>query len=366
MTNANEPSTNVDAARQDREPPCEQLLEGLLAEYDETLAGNSGPTLPAEMELPTDMLPELRGLQDCLMKLHSAARHGHLAHWATTPSGGELVAESSAERPVDLVAGERIGRFCLVRELGRGGYGVVFLAHDPSLQREVALKVPRPEALVAPDLRRRFLREARAAARVQHPHLVPVHEIGDDGALVYLISPYCRGPSLARWLRGQERPVAVRDAARLVADLADGLDAAHHERVLHRDIKPGNVLLEPTAADRESGSSSDSLPLSSYVAKLNDFGLAKLEDAGEDETHSSVRLGTPAYMSPEQASGARARSVRGRISTPWERSFTSCSRVDRRLWAKAIQRRLRRSRPVSPSRHRNCVSDCRATWKQSV
>ena len=96
----------------------------------------------------------------------------------------------------------RLGRFVLERELGRGGLGIVYLAHDPQLGRKVALKIPRFEALLDDDLRRRFLREAEAAARLNHPHLVALHEVGEDGTTCYLASEYCPGPTLAQWLSG--------------------------------------------------------------------------------------------------------------------------------------------------------------------
>src|SRR4051794_34018664 len=98
------------------------------------------------------------------------------------------------------------GRFEILRELGRGGFGVVFLAIDPTLGRKVALKVPRPEALIAPEIRRRFLREAEASSRLDHPHIVPVYEVGQEGAVSYIASAYCEGITLAEWLRQRTEP----------------------------------------------------------------------------------------------------------------------------------------------------------------
>ena len=139
---------------------------------------------------------------------------------------------------------KQFGRFSIVRELGRGGFGVVFLAEDLVLGRQVALKVPRPEVLVTPEVRRRFLREAEAASRLDHPHIVPVYEVGEEGPICYIASAYCEGLTLAQWLRLQTAPVPVRVACRLVAVLAAAVAHAHERGILHRDLKPGNILLQ--------------------------------------------------------------------------------------------------------------------------
>ena len=119
------------------------------------------------------------------------------------------------------------GRFSIVRELGRGGFGVVFLAEDRTLRRQVALKVPRPEVLVTPEVRRRFLREAEAASRLDHPNIVPVFEVGEQGPICFIASTYCEGQTLAQWLRSQAAPVPIRLACRLVATLAAAVAHAH-------------------------------------------------------------------------------------------------------------------------------------------
>src|SRR5207237_7023323 len=119
-----------------------------------------------------------------------------------------------------------LGPFRVRRELGRGGWGVVFLAWDRRLRRRVALKVPRPEVLLSPGLQRRFLREARAAAGLDHPNLVPVFEAGEEGGVCYIASAYCPGPTLARWLLGRKELVPARTAAALVAHLAEGVQDA--------------------------------------------------------------------------------------------------------------------------------------------
>src|SRR5438270_532573 len=126
-----------------------------------------------------------------------------------------------------------IGRFRVRSRLGAGRFGVVYLADDPQLGRPVALKLPRFDVLESPDLRARFVREAQAASRFDHPNLVAVYEADDDGLLCWFSMAYVDGPTLAEWLRAQTAPVPVRDAARLVATLAAALQHAHERAVLH-------------------------------------------------------------------------------------------------------------------------------------
>jgi WD40 repeat protein len=187
-----------------------------------------------------------------------------------------------------------LGRFEVVEELGAGGFGFVVRARDRLLGREVALKMPLPERLLGPGDVSRSLREARAAARLDHPNIVRVHDAGELGPLGYFIaSEFCEGPNLRRWLRARSEPVPARLAARWAAALADAVQHAHDRGILHRDIKPDNVILTPGSAPGE------------FTPRLTDFGLAKvIEDAGE-ETRSEARAGTPHYMAPEQVTGRR-------------------------------------------------------------
>jgi Leucine-rich repeat (LRR) protein len=181
---------------------------------------------------------------------------------------------------------------------------VVFLAEDPTLQRLVALKVPRPAVLDDPDLRARFLTEARAAARLDHPNIVPVYEAGESGPLCWIASAYCPGTTLAQWLSEHPGPVAPRPAAALVALIADALQHAHERGIVHRDLKPSNLLLVPCAAGPNAAPvPADDLGL---VPRLTDFGLAKLVEADASRTGPGVVLGTAAYMAPEQAAGQPA------------------------------------------------------------
>jgi WD40 repeat protein len=147
-------------------------------------------------------------------------------------------------------------------------------------------------------LHERFQREARAAARLTHPNIVPVFEIGEAGPTYYIASAYIAGQSLAEWLRSRTTPVPVTTAASIVAPLAEAMHYAHAQGVLHRDLKPANVLLEP----REGEAGEYALT----AGKITDFGLAKLLDLQDNETRAGAIIGTPAYMSPEQAKADQA------------------------------------------------------------
>jgi eukaryotic-like serine/threonine-protein kinase len=173
-------------------------------------------------------------------------------------------------------APRQFGRFSIVRELGRGGFGVVFLAEDPKLRRQVALKVPRAEVLALASIRRRFRREAEAASRLDHPNIVPVYEMGEEGPVLYIASAYCEGPTLAEWLRQRTTRMSWSDAARLAAVLAGAVAHAHGRGILHRDLKPSNILL-PRGEDTASANGGSGRGLD-FVPRICDFGLAKLLD----------------------------------------------------------------------------------------
>jgi tetratricopeptide (TPR) repeat protein len=181
-------------------------------------------------------------------------------------------------------SGRKLGRFELMNRVGVGAFGTVYKARDPELDRVVAIKVPRAGCLHGPEDMDRFLREARSVAQLSHPSIVAVHEVGQHGGVPYLVSEFIRGVTLADLLTGR-RP-SPGEAARIVRAVAEALAYAHQRGVIHRDIKPSNILLD----DRG-------------VPRLTDFGLAK-RDAGEVTITSEGQvLGTPAYMSPEQARG---------------------------------------------------------------
>ncbi len=183
-------------------------------------------------------------------------------------------------------------------EIGRGGMGVVFSARDLKLKRRVAIKVLPPELAFRGEIRTRFLREAETAARLSHPHIVPIHAVGEAGDLVYFVMAYVDGESLAARLRRRKR-LPPEEVRRIMKETADALGIAHATGVIHRDIKPDNILLEGTRRR----------------VVVTDFGIAKaLSEAGAGTlTGTGVVIGTPAYMSPEQAAGEREIDARSDI-----------------------------------------------------
>jgi WD40 repeat protein len=195
--------------------------------------------------------------------------------------------------------------------LGRGGMGVVYKARQTALNRVVALKMILHAEYAGTDERQRFQTEAEVVARLQHPHVVQIYEVGAAAGVPYFSLEYCGGGSLADQLDGT--PWQAKPAARLVEVLAGAVDAAHRVGVVHRDLKPGNVLLAVSdrSADnvslRDGGAESTPLserPLTEWVPKVTDFGLAKRLDA-QPLTQTGAVVGTPSYMAPEQAGGRK-------------------------------------------------------------
>src|SRR5256714_6635892 len=182
--------------------------------------------------------------------------------------------------------------YTLEGEIGRGGMGVVFNARDERLKRRVAVKVLPPELAFREEIRLRFLREAETAARLSHPHIVPIHSVGEgpDG-LVYFVMAYVDGESLGAKLKRRGR-LAPDEARRIMQETADALGAAHALGISHRDVEPDNILLEGSRGR----------------VVVTDFGIAKALSSTTGSatlTATGVAIGTPHYMSPEQAAGDR-------------------------------------------------------------
>jgi len=179
----------------------------------------------------------------------------------------------------------RLGRYDVERMVGAGGFGIVFKAHDSELRRVVALKVLAPHLMSSGAAKKRFAREAQAAAAIVHEHVTPIYDVVSDDRACYLVMQYIAGQSLQDRV-DQLGPLPVEDVLRIGSQIASGLDAAHEQGVVHRDVKPANILLEESV-DR---------------VLISDFGLARTADDA-NLTRSGVITGTPHYMSPEQASG---------------------------------------------------------------
>lgn len=196
----------------------------------------------------------------------------------------------------------RLGKYVCERLLGSGGFGAVFEARDTILNRPVALKVPRVETILSYAARHRFLREARACATLQHPNIVSVYETieSPEAAIVYEL---CDGGTL-RDLASDESPSLTEEQIiRLMIALASGLQHAHQRGILHRDIKPSNVLL--CSANEDSSVAVIELGGRELIPKLTDFGLAKIIEDHDEDTHTGTIMGTPGFMSPEQAEARR-------------------------------------------------------------
>ena len=196
-----------------------------------------------------------------------------------------------ADKPLAARLGEALGdAYTIEGEVGRGGMGVVYRARDERLQRRVAIKVLPPELAFQKDIRERFTREAQTAAKLSHPHIVPIHTVGEGQGLVYFVMGYVDGESVAGRIRRRGK-LPVEEARRIMSETADALSAAHALSIIHRDIKPDNILLEGSRGR----------------VMVTDFGIAKAlsSSSGATLTGAGVAIGTPAFMSPEQAAGER-------------------------------------------------------------
>jgi len=186
---------------------------------------------------------------------------------------------------------EQIGRYVILRTLGRGAMGVVYLARDPQIERELALKTIRfdtgEKGFSAEEAKARFLKEARISGRLQHPHIVTVFDVGEDQGTLFLAMELVQGGSFSQRL-SDPAGFPLRDRIRVIAEVAEALAHAHERGVLHRDVKPANILLTPTLS-----------------AKVTDFGIGKLLTGDTELTSTGQMVGSPAYMSPEQIKGEK-------------------------------------------------------------
>ncbi len=271
---------SVDVAKSSKGDEFDSQYDEQLAVLLTSLADRIQKGEPVDLESECKAHPaiagELRSLWGTLMVTQAIGVNSSSASEEPWPTSRSDWSPTDFPRP--------FGEYELLEELGRGGMGLVYLASQPRLGRQVALKMILRDSLATPQDRVRFRSEAEALAKLEHPGIVPIYEVGEVDGTPFFSMQYIRGTTLSAML--QNGPISQREAARWIAQMARALHFAHERGVLHRDIKPSNILVD------ELGN-----------ARLTDFGLAKQIDANESLTGTGAVLGTPAYMSPEQASG---------------------------------------------------------------
>jgi serine/threonine-protein kinase len=209
---------------------------------------------------------------------------------ATPPRAAQKLSTLPGAKPDDKQF-TQVGRYRILEHLGRGGMATVYKAHDPSIGRDVAIMFRHASLSEDAECRTRFLREARAAGGLSHPNIVVVHDVGEIEGRPYMAMEMLQGASLAEELE-QNKRLMVRDVVSIGIQLARALDYAHSKGVIHRDIKPGNIMRE-----RANG-----------AVKVTDFGIAHVDESasvGEQRTRVGDVIGTPQYMSPEQTRGEK-------------------------------------------------------------
>jgi len=180
---------------------------------------------------------------------------------------------------------QKIGRYEVERTLGRGGMAVVYLAFDPYIKRQVAVKLLSRQLTADPLFRARFQKEAQVIAVLESPTIVPIYDFGEHEEQPYIVMAYMPGGTLRRRLA--DGPLEAGQLVQIIERVTQALDTAHAQNIIHRDLKPGNILFNAQGE-----------------ALLSDFGIAKVIEAAATQTGSGI-IGTPAYMSPEQASGVK-------------------------------------------------------------
>ena len=270
----------------EKQDPIEQGLHEIIADY--LTADESGRPLDRQAWLAAhpEFADELREFLDDHERLLRAVRCQHPTGDSSRPIDGEPGETIAWEMPgIIHPAGSMIAHYEIIKELDRGGMGIVFRARDTRLDRQVALKMIRAGELATQEEIDRFLAEAQAAAGLEHPGIVPVYDVGEFQGRQYIAMRLIDGETLAARLR--RGPLPVRQAALLVRKIATAVEFAHRHGVIHRDLKPANILLDQGEE-----------PL------ITDFGLAKRLESNKGLTLSGQILGTPAFMAPEQATGA--------------------------------------------------------------
>ena len=229
--------------------------------------------------------PELRSLVDAL--LFAYQRMGNLLNDPLLATNGAGPPSLTVSGHI-LTAGHKLGRYTVIEPIGSGGMGAVYRARDEKLERVVAIKILSPGLVTGDESRRRFRKEALALAKLSHPHIAAVYDVGEQDGVDYLVMECVPGQTLAAKLKNG--PLSIEDATLIVLQIAGALEEAHEHGVIHRDLKPANVMITPKGH-----------------AKVLDFGIAKLLAPLTPDATASIEtgfiIGTPLYMSPEQAKG---------------------------------------------------------------
>ncbi|MFM7036005.1 MAG: serine/threonine-protein kinase [Planctomycetia bacterium] len=273
------------------DPAREELLASLLAELSE----QRGPAAQASLERMVaehpDLAGQLRELFAAMMVTDAVVEHSTIFEHGVASANGGMAPPRPAHGGGGFVPGAsplpaRLGDYTLLEEIGRGGMGVVYRAVQESLDRTVAVKMLLRRDLASQADLARFRSEAEAAARLDHPGIVSILEVGEHDGTPFYSMQFIAGTTLAKRLA--EGSTTARESALLLAKVADAIHAAHARGVLHRDLKPSNILIDSVGEPH-----------------VSDFGLAKRLEADHSVTHTGAILGTPCYMSPEQAAGSR-------------------------------------------------------------
>jgi serine/threonine protein kinase/Leucine-rich repeat (LRR) protein len=274
-------------------PECQKLLPTIGAEDDFVASFRDQAATPPPADPQLDRLAE---------RLHGLVLTLPLGHDATMPADGAVKPpaeppplETTLDQSLSLGPPQlpdeigRLGGYRILKELGRGGMGVVYQAEDPKLKRLVALKAMLPRLAADKSARQRFLREAQAMAAVHHDHIVTIFQVDENNGVPFLAMEFLDGMPLDKWLKDGRKP-SVAQVLRMGREIAEGLSAAHERGLIHRDVKPGNIWLDSAHKGR---------------VKILDFGLARVGTEDVHLTRSGAIVGTPAYMSPEQARGEK-------------------------------------------------------------
>lgn len=271
-------------------PPCQASLD---LQYDIAIQQERKRQYEAAADTYRQILAQRKGFKDVAKRLQALEQFGATG---TNPQPISYDATSTLVLPDTSVSKPTLGRYEIERELGRGAMGVVYLGQDPKIARRVAVKTfsyAQFEGTELNELKSRFFREAEAAGRLNHPAIVTVYDVGEEADLAFIAMDYAEGRPLSAWGK-PDRLLKLPVVLDVLARVAEALDYAHGQKIVHRDIKPGNIIYDARSGD----------------VKITDFGIAKIAD--DSRTRTGNVMGSPLYMSPEQLKGQR---VTGRSDT---------------------------------------------------